>query len=56
MIGAACCKMTDVWRKKNSSHIGGMSLKRCHWYQRGDVLVLVHAPDVNVALDEKKAD
>ena len=55
MIGAACCKMTDVWREENSSHISGMSLKRCHWYQRGDVAVLEHAPDVNIALDEKKA-
>ena len=56
MIGAACCKMTDVWREENSSHISGMSLKRRHWYQRGDVAVLEHAPDVNVALDKKKVD
>lgn len=54
VIGAACCEMTDVRREENSSYIGGMSLKRRHWYQRGDVAILEHAPDVNVALEKKK--
>ena len=54
VIGAACCEVTNVRREENSSHVSGMSLKRRYRYQRGDVAVLEHAPNVNVALEEKK--
>lgn len=53
VIGAACCEMADVWREENSSYISVMSLKGCHWYQRGDVAILDHPPDVNVALERE---
>ena len=53
VIGTACCEMTDVWREKNSGHTRVMSLEGRYRYQRGDVPVLEHAPDVNVALEEK---
>ena len=53
VIGAACCEMADVRREEDSSHISGMSLKGRDRYQRGDVAVLKHAPDVDVTLEEK---
>ena len=46
--------MADVRREENPSDVSSMGLKGCHWYQRGDVTVLDHAPDVDVALKEQK--
>ena len=54
VIGAACCEMTDVRGEQNSRHVSIMSLKRRYRNQRGEVTILDHAPNVNVALGEKK--
>lgn len=53
VIGAACCEMTDVRGEQNSRHVSVMSLKGRYRYQRGEVTILNHAPNVNVALEEK---
>ena len=54
VIGTACCEMTDVRGEQNSRHVSIMSLKGRYRNQRGEVTILDHAPDVNVALEEKK--
>jgi hypothetical protein len=53
MVGAACRKELDVGREKQSGQVHactGMGCKDSAWKQSGRILILEHAPDVDVAL------
>ena len=56
VIGAACCEMTDVRGEQNSRHVSVMSLKGRYRNQRGEVTILDHAPNVNVALKREREE
>ena len=50
VVGAAGTKMADVGGEKHAGDVGGVGLEGGYGDERGDVAVLEHAPDVDVAL------
>ena len=50
MVGGTRREVTDVWGKEHAGHIGGVGLKGCYGDEGGDVAVLEHAPDIDIAL------
>lgn len=50
MVGRTGREVSDIGGEENASNVGLMGDKFAYWNERGDVFVLDHAPDVDVAL------
>lgn len=50
VVGAAGGEVADVGREEHAGYVGGVGLEGGHSDEGGDVAVLQHAPDIDVAL------
>ena len=50
MVGGARREVADVGREEDACDVGHVCLEGCYGDERGNVAVLNHAPDVDIAL------
>ena len=50
VVSATCGEMANVRGEENTRDIGCMRLEGCYGYQGGDIVILFHAPDVDITL------